>query len=249
MGLELSPGGQIESSLSKGEELVAKLKTALGAAAIAAALLATVAPDADAGPLTLRVSSSIGPASITAIDEGAGDGLPGTPGVVFHTGAIGTGITIAVATGVAGPSMPGPYPNFDMNGVFVASGAQTLTVELSQTGFSNSAQAAEFATSFGGVPGGSALIEVFVNLDDGLFSTTGTKVASHTVGPGPASFSGWAFAPLDASYSVTLRAVITFAGAGAASFDLTTQISEPATLALFGIGLLGLGLAARRRAA
>ncbi len=76
-----------------------------------------------------------------------------------------------------------------------------------------------------------------------------SEIVSPTIGGGGDQI--WAF--LDGTYSITERFLFTFSGSGArdtqAQGTVTVSVPEPATLALLGVGLLGMGLARRRKAA
>ena len=74
-----------------------------------------------------------------------------------------------------------------------------------------------------------------------------------TVGPlSTPSFNGMATAamtPAVSPYSLTVGVAITRSGAGTTTGDLNLSVPEPASITLFGLGLLGTAFSRRRRQA
>lgn len=221
----------------------------LGAAALIAAGAAAFgqASDANAG-FALRLDDGVNPA-ITVSDNGVGDIVP-LSGAITFAGSLG-GWLINVTTGLSGPVLSAPFPHLDLNSVNVTSpSGGNLTIMLTDTDFTFSDPVAAFVTSLGGTTNGNLSFQVYVNNDNTEFSTAGTKVADFgPFGSGAFSASAGGFAPISGPYSVTLVATFAHSRAGqVTSFDGEFQIPEPEALAMFGIGLLGMGgLIARRR--
>jgi hypothetical protein len=210
--------------------------TALGTAA----LFAT-----QAGALVLTLDDGEGH-SVTIADGGAGD-LHGAAGAVTFIGSVGTWV-INVTTGISFPiagftdgSEAGSL--LDLASIDVSAGTGTLTITLENGGF-NSGSMANFLFDVGG-------------------QTTGTVSASAIVDDGSGPLTWAAFGPVDThdfkqvinsgsvalagDYSQTIEIVIDHVGPGITSFDALIQVPEPAAIGLFGIGLMALGITARRR--
>lgn len=204
-----------------------------------------VASQVQAGPLTLTLTQ--GATVVTVVDEGAGDSLSGLEDAVLFSGTVGT-FNLNVSTALAAPGQQTFPALMDLNSI--NTGVGTLVIEASKV-FDTLPSISNILATIGGTLAsnstGSLLYEVLVDgvaVTDLLFN-----------GGGASAFSDEEFAEFvatDDEYELTLRVTITHEPGSTvtSSFDAAAQtvVPEPATLALFGAGLLGLGVLRRRQA-
>ena len=178
-------------------------------------------------------------------DNGAGD-TDSTVGLISFSGAIGafqTNIAIGSSKPLIGSASA---PHMDLFSVTITSplAGGTLILSLTDTGFTGSGPA-QFLTLVGGTLGigASVGIESFIN------GATLTNLGQF--GPGGAfSSTASGIANLSSPFSMGITATLVATANSAAqisSFDAEVKIPEPATLAIFGTGLVFLGFAVRRR--
>lgn len=128
-------------------------------------------------------------------------------------------------------------------------GANSLHVIFSDINFASAVAPGGFTTSYSDTQSGAGTTSesAFFSNTNGLFAETSLI---GTVGPfsgtnaGAANGGAIAAVPL---YSLTLDQVFSAAGPTGFSVDGNITVPEPGTLALFGVGLLGLGAALRWR--
>ena len=238
-----------------------KRSSLAAAALLAAGALTLQATDAEAA-FQMRLSTG-GGASITIVDDGLGDIFSGTPGSVSFAGMLGS-FNINFTAGSSKPFIgTAADPQMTLTSMNANNSAfDKLTIELSDQGFTGPVPSANFLSVFNGtrIPG-TASFETYMDTSNALFGT-GTQLSD--IGPvGPSLIGNIGGAQTTAAatsspYSLTMVVRLDHSRVkDQANFDAslatTTAVSipEPASLAVFGIGLLGLGglLVRRRRAA
>ncbi len=192
-------------------------------------------------------TGALGSQELVINDETAADGLNGTPGVV--SGFYSTSdleISSALSTIISDPF------SLHLNGTL-----STLTHEGGEVTIGASVtdmwQDNNWTFSIGGAAADDVSAVAYIDYNNVLFGE-GVLIGSIElvdVGGGAFSFNSSQLA-LDpqlftGEYSLSIFATLTHDGKSTSSFDAAINVPEPSIIALMGLGLIGMGVATRRK--
>jgi hypothetical protein len=235
-----------------------QLLVSLGAIVVVGAL----ASPASASPI-LRLEDPGTGTTFTLVDNGPGDLNP-LLGAIGHVGTIGS-FAVTVTTGISKPLAPNSTSNafLGLHSVvdFTGAGSGVLRITLADDGFTLPASlAAALGTVEGtlSAPVGSTVLSRSLANAGNLSPLPGgpptvvpagsTLIYAATFGPGDFSRTSTSAPFNPALFSLFSQATYTFTGAGSGSFDqsISVAVPEPTSMALLGLGLLGVSAARRR---
>ena len=203
---------------------------ALGAAVLGASV-------ANANPITLSYSTDGGTTIVPFVGGSSTDG----------TSSISTTITSATSTysvnfsGTGTPILTAP--DFFSNTITVDStGSGTLILYATETGLTTPS-IANFSIGF--VNNGLSNTSVVE-----AFQVNGTSILTQTMAPNTTSTTLVPSGMLPSNYSITQVYTMTFSGAAGrvnANISEAGVVPEPMSIALLGSGLVGMGIARRKR--
>lgn len=219
-----------------------EVRRILTSAAVAALLAAPLASQAS---LAIQVSDGIN--TVLVDDNGAGD-LQGLTGLITYFGSIGGyEVTAAIASAAIDPLQLHLTASVFGNG-----GDGVVTIKFTDTGLLAGSGPMTFSSGGGGSGtfGSISSWATYVDDSNAAFGTATSLFSS----PGYASSSNAATTTLSGLYSATLstsfdyRNVAQSNGFVGSSMDINMNVPEPASIALLGLALVGLGMARRRKA-
>jgi hypothetical protein len=189
-------------------------------------------------------------------DQGVGDNFPGSALVgQINAGALNVGgFTVVTNISQSKPLIgSAAAPQLDLTFSAVTNDSATHTVYLyaSDTGFTGTGA---FLLTLGGTqppPGAGNSVTAAAlggNTNTNLNFGNVLAMVSSTATPFALS-AGGTISPLVNPYGLTIGIAITRNAPGTTTGDLNLQVPEPASMALFGLGLMGFAAAKRRRAA
>lgn len=193
---------------------------------------------------TLMLTLSDGDESLTLTDFS-------NSGAVLYVGTIGNwvlNVTLGTGDPIIGDDRTARIDLSSLNVTGQSDEGGTLTISLTNTNVTVPHGDTSYLVELGGTTGGEISFQSYVDSTNTAFGTETLLYDTGLIGSGAFSGSAFGLVGVQGPYSITTVATLTHDhGRALTGFNHGVEISEPAGLALLGIGLLALFWGIRRR--